>query len=88
MPENFARMFSSMQQHNWLFNYRTRSGIQKSLGGVVRRSVYLTESDIAFQLFEKHYQLLQGCYRHFWTDLKPFAFQQFKLLQNEVSDSI
>jgi acyl carrier protein phosphodiesterase len=87
MPEHFVRMFSSMQQHNWLFNYRTRYGIQKSLGGVVRRSVHLTESDIAFQLFEQHYQLLQDCYRHFWAALKPFALQQFELLQNKADGS-
>jgi acyl carrier protein phosphodiesterase len=83
MPEYFARMFPSMKQHNWLLNYRTHWGIQKSLGGVVHRSAYLTESEIAFQLFEEHYQLLQDCYRHFWAAVKPFALQQFELLQND-----
>jgi acyl carrier protein phosphodiesterase len=85
MPEYFARMFPSMKQHNWLLNYRSRSGIQKSLGGVVRRSAYLTESEIAFQLFEEHYQLLQDCYRHFWAAVKPFALQQFELLKNDAT---
>jgi acyl carrier protein phosphodiesterase len=88
MPEYFARMFPFMKQHNWLLNYRTRWGIQKSLGGVVRRSAYLTESDIAFQLFEQHYQLLEGCYRHFWAAVKPFARQQFELLQNDTGKNI
>jgi acyl carrier protein phosphodiesterase len=85
MPEYFARMFPSMKQHNWLLNYRTDLGIQKSLGGVVRRAAYLTESDIAFDLFQKHYQLLQGCYRHFWTAVKPFTLQQLELLQNDAN---
>ena len=66
-----------MKQHNWLFNYRTRWGAGKSLGGVVRRSLYLTESETAFRLFEDHYLLLQDCYRNFWADVKPFARQQF-----------
>lgn len=84
-PERFAISFPYMKQHNWLYNYRTRWGIEKSLGGVVRRSAYLTESETAFSLFEQHYQLLQGCYRHFWAELKPFAKQQFELFQNDTA---
>lgn len=87
MPDKFARMFPFMKQHNWLLNYRTHQGIQKSLGGVVRRSAYLTESDIAFDLFQQHYQLLQRCYRHFWAAIKPFARQQFELLQNDAANT-
>ncbi|HEV7782233.1 MAG TPA: ACP phosphodiesterase [Chitinophagaceae bacterium] len=87
-PEQFAVMFPYMKQHNWLYNYRTRRGTGKSLGGVVRRSVYLTESDTAFHLFEQHYQLLQDCFRHFWAFVKPFALQRLELLQkgSETAD--
>jgi acyl carrier protein phosphodiesterase len=73
LPAHFAAMFPSMKKHNWLLNYRTRHGAGQSLGGVVRRSAYLTESDTAFQLFEEHYQPLQEYYRQFWADLKPFS---------------
>lgn len=77
LPDPFARMFPYMKEQNWLFNYRTRWGTEKSLGGVVRRAVYLTESETAYQLFQEHYQLLQECYRHFWTDIKSFAKKEF-----------
>ena len=83
MPEYFSTMFPYMKQHNWLFNYRTRWGLEKSLGGVVRRSAYLTESETAFNLFEQHYQLLQDCYRHFWAEVKPFAFEKFEMLLSD-----
>lgn len=82
MPGLFARMFPYMKEHNWLYNYRSRWGTGKSLGGVVRRAAYLSESDTAFALFEQHYQLLQDCYRHFWADVKPFILQKFNELQN------
>ena len=88
LPEKFASSFPYMKQHNWLYNYRTRWGIEKSLCGVVRRAAYLSESDTAFSLFEQHYQLLQRCYRHFWADLKPFAKQQFELLQNNTAGNM
>lgn len=80
LPERFAAMFPYMKSHNWLYNYRTRLGIQKSLGGVVRRATYLTESDTAAYLFETYYQPLQDCYRQFWKDLKPFARQQLEMI--------
>jgi acyl carrier protein phosphodiesterase len=80
-PERFARMFPYMKTHNWLFNYRTREGIGKSLEGVVRRSAYLTESETAYQLFQDQYQLLGDCYRQFWADLKPFARNHYEMLK-------
>lgn len=85
MPEKFARMFPYMKEQNWLFHYRTRWGTEKSLGGLVRRAAYLTESETAFRLFEAHYQLLQNCYRHFWADVKPFAKEKFEELVNTES---
>ncbi len=88
MPERFALMFPYMKEHNWLYNYRTRWGIGKSLDGVVRRAAYLTESETAFRLFEEHYQPLQLYYRQFWKDLKPFARRQFEILQQQDRNHI
>lgn len=79
-PEKFGHMFPYMKQHNWLFNYRNKWGTEKSLGGVVRRALYLEESDTAYRLFEEHYQPLEECYRHFWADMKPFAHTEFEML--------
>lgn len=81
LPDRFALMYPYMKTHNWLYNYRTRTGTDKSLAGVVRRAAYLTESETASRLFEKHYQLLEDCYRHFWSSVKAFASAEFDLLQ-------
>ncbi len=81
-PEMFARMFPYMKEHNWLYNYRLRSGTERSLLGLVRRSVYLTESETAFRLFEQHYQPLQECYHHLWSSIRPFVIQQLQDLTN------
>lgn len=77
MPERFAHMFPYMKQQNWLFNYRTRWGIKKSMGGLVRRAAYLEDYHTAYTVFEDHYQLLEDCYRHFWAQVKPFAKRIF-----------
>lgn len=88
LPEQFTLQFPYMKQHNWLFNYRTRLGTGKSLGGVVKRAAYLTESETAFRLFEQHYQFLKECYHHFWKDLKPYSQKQFELFQNGPASNI
>src|SRR5688572_24419066 len=83
-PERFGRMYPYMKQQNWLYNYREKWGTEKSLGGVVRRALYLQESETAYRLFEENYQPLQTCYRHFWADLKPFARNEFEILLSNV----
>jgi len=69
-PEKFSRMYPYMKAHNWLYNYRYREGIEKSLAGVVRRAKYLEESDTAYLLFNEHYNKLKGLYQLFFPELK------------------
>jgi acyl carrier protein phosphodiesterase len=73
-PEPFRLMFPYMKQQNWLYNYRNRSGIEKSFAGVVHRSAYLTESQTAFKLFEENYYKLQQYYADFFPALHQFAY--------------
>ena len=82
LPEIFAAMFPYMKNQNWLYNYRTIAGTGKSLGGVVRRATYLSDSTEAVLLFDKHYQPLQACYRQFWNDAKPYIRKQFEIIRN------
>jgi len=82
LPMNFRTMLPYMEKHDWLYNYRTRDGIGKSLEGLVRRAAYLTESHTAMKLLEQHYQFLGDCYRQFWADVKPYAREQSELLKS------
>lgn len=82
LPQRFAVMFPYMKMHNWLYNYKHVWGTERSFGGVVRRALYLTESETASVIFKTHYQLLSVCYRQFWADVKPYAEKIF----NELLD--
>jgi acyl carrier protein phosphodiesterase len=84
-PEGFAHMFPYMKQQDWLFNYHSRQGTEKSLGGVVRRAKYLSESSTAVFLFEENYQPLQDCFRQFWSEARPFITNQFLMLTGDRS---
>lgn len=82
LPVKFLQILPYMQQHNWLFHYRYKEGIEKSFGGLVRRAAYLTESATAYHLFERHYDELGECYQLFFPELKKFAFHRLCELNN------
>ncbi len=73
LPSNFQKIFPYMKQHNWLFNYRYKLGIEKSFGGLVYRAAYMHESVTAFAIFNKNYAALKECYNIFFPSLKKFA---------------
>jgi len=81
-PLPFQKMFPYMKEYDWLYNYRHTWGIEKSFGGVVRRSAYLTESDIAFEIFNTHYSAMQVCYNAFFSDLKKYSLEKLDELLN------
>ena len=82
MPEKFLQLFPYMKQQDWLAGYRQKEGIRQSLRGLARRARYLEESETAYALFEQHFQLLQDCYRHFWSAAMPVVFKEYQLLTN------
>ncbi len=80
MPEPFAKMVPWMVQQDWLSNYRFTGGIEKSFGGLVRRSAWLTESAVAFGVFMANYAAMKQCYNTFFPELKKATFYQLQQL--------
>lgn len=75
-PDPFQKMFPYMKEYDWLYNYRHKWAIEKSFNGLVRRAAYLTESKIAFDLFNEHYDTMQMCYGEFFPSLKKYTEDQ------------
>jgi acyl carrier protein phosphodiesterase len=82
LPLKFQQVLPHMQLHNWLYNYRYKAGIEKSFIGLSRRAAYLSESAIAFAIFNEQYDELQHCYNEFFPELKRFAFETLSQLNN------
>jgi acyl carrier protein phosphodiesterase len=80
LPERFIPVFGYMKTENWLFRYQQKTGIEKSIRGLVRRASFLEDSGRAIQLFHLHYNELQTCYGEFIEDVKQFAKQQLRVL--------
>lgn len=79
-PEKFGMMYPYMKMHNWLYNYQYLQGIQKSLGGLVRRAKYLEESDTAYMLLTEHYEDLKKLYGLFFPEVKAMTLKFLKQL--------
>jgi acyl carrier protein phosphodiesterase len=82
LPETFKKMLPYMTEHNWLYNYKNKWGIEKSFAGLAKRALYITESDSAFELFNTHYGAIKSFYQAFYPDLKNYAEQQLEQLLN------
>ncbi len=72
-PAKFKHMFPFMVSQNWLYHYQFDDGIRQSFNGLVRRAAYLSESDIAFELFIHNKPFLQQQYNIFFGSVKKFA---------------
>jgi len=80
LPDRFARVLTYMKSEDWLFNYRQKESMRNSLYGLSRRSVYLKETETAFQLFINKYEFLNECYSDFFKDVKLFTKEKLKEL--------
>lgn len=82
-PAPFQKMFPYMKEYDWLYNYRHKWAIEKSFNGLVRRTTYLTESKIAFDIFNDHYEAMQVCYIDFFPSLKKYTEHQLAELSDD-----
>jgi len=80
LPPPFQKMLPYMTAHDWLSNYKSRWGIEKSFEGLVRRSEFLTESTTAFELFNRYYTEMEALHHQFYPDVKKFAAHQLQQL--------
>jgi acyl carrier protein phosphodiesterase len=81
-PEKFGNMFPFMQSQNWLYNYRTEEGMQKSFGGLRKRAKYISETDTAFKIFIDSKVVIQQSYDYFFPALKKMAILKADALLN------
>ena len=73
LPERFVLMLPHMIRHNWLGNYQHLWAMEKSFGGVVHRSNYLTDASPVYAAFITHYDALKTCYQAFFPMVNKTA---------------
>ena len=77
LPPDFNGLLYYMKRDDWLYGYRFREGIQRSLAGLARRARYMGDSDKAFEIFNHSYVALGEHFSTFFPDVKHYAKQRF-----------
>ena len=77
-PEKFLAMYPHMKKNNWLFNYKEKWGIKRSIEGLVYRAAYLSDAETAFELFEKNIDELGNSYSAFFPELKEHVLARIE----------
>ena len=72
-PLSFEQYFPYMQQQNWLYNYRTLQGMQRSLNGLQRRAKHMPAVDKAYNTFIGYYYQLAQCYYELMDDILVYV---------------
>jgi len=73
LPLRFVPILTYMQQEDWLFNYKFKEGIERSIKAMVRRSSFLHDSTTAIALMHHHNMYLKSLSGQFLKDVKKFA---------------
>ena len=77
-PPQFAAMFPYMKEGNWLYNYRTMMGAQRSLQGLQRRAKHMKPVDDAYRTFVISYYEIGQCYYEFIEKAHKFVKDELK----------
>lgn len=72
-PPKFATYFPFMKEQNWLYNYRTLKGMERSLNGLARRALHIPPIGKAYEIFVTNYYQLNQCYYEFIDDVIKFV---------------
>jgi acyl carrier protein phosphodiesterase len=81
LPDRFVEMFYWMKSQNWLYQYRTLSGIQKSLNGLSRRTTFDSKMDEAPAILLEKEAEFEVIFFAFFKELENFARQKLIELQ-------
>jgi acyl carrier protein phosphodiesterase len=80
LPLRFVHVLPYMKEEDWLWNYRLKEGIERSIKGMVRRSAFLQDSAPAIQFMHEHDLYLKKLSEQFLQDVKKFAKAELDLL--------
>jgi acyl carrier protein phosphodiesterase len=66
-----------MEEYNWLYHYKNREGIEKSIRGICKRHPVLGEADPALDIFESRFHDLKAIYQDFFPELHEEVRKKF-----------
>lgn len=78
LNEEMTKFFGYMEEYNWLYHYKNREGIEKSIRGICKRHPVLGEADPALDIFESRFHDLKAIYQDFFPELHEEVRKKFQ----------
>ncbi|MFY0629483.1 MAG: acyl carrier protein phosphodiesterase [Flavobacteriaceae bacterium] len=78
LPEKTLYMMPFMIDHNWLYNYQYKKGIQSVLNGMNRRTKNKGQMDLAIEDLNSLDTEFQKDFQEFFEDLRIFSHQKLE----------
>jgi len=75
LPEKVQKFLPYMIRDNWIINYTTVEGIQRSLSGVSRRTPFKSNLEFAGEELKSHYESFRKDFKSFFPDLKTHCLR-------------
>ena len=69
LTDNITSMLINMKKYDWLYNYKSIYGIEKSFSGLVYKTKYVDNASAAVAIFHKHFNEIEQAYQAFMPDL-------------------
>ena len=88
LPPNFLHIFMYMKEQDWLYNYRTLTGLERSLTGLHRRASAMPPAQEAVRIVRNNYDELKENFRNFFPLVKGFAKEKFTTFIKEGSHDV
>lgn len=73
LTDNITSMLINMKKYDWLYNYKTIYGIEKSFSGLVYKTKYVDNAAAAVAIFHKHFNEIEQAYNAFMPDLYDYS---------------
>jgi acyl carrier protein phosphodiesterase len=73
MPEEVQLFFPYMKKDDWLYNYSTFYGMQRSFEGMSRRAKFDSNMEKGVEVLQKEYVFLEEDFRQFFPELKAYV---------------
>lgn len=78
LPKGVQRVFPIMKKYNWLYNYRTREGIQQILFQMNQRTTKMPGLHKSIFIYESNMASIEELFFKFFEDLKTFITEVYK----------
>jgi acyl carrier protein phosphodiesterase len=80
LPEKSLLPFKYMKKEDWLLNYGTIEGIQRSFNGLSYRTSFVSKMELAPSFLQENHAIFESYFERFFEELIPFSKNKLEKL--------